>query len=62
MSGLRSSVPSKSAKQHRFMEAVAHDAAFAKRAGVPKTVGEDFVQADKGKHFAGKKKSRHRFA
>lgn len=55
-------MPSKSAKQHRFMEMVAHDAAAAKRVGVPQSVGQDFVQADKGRRFAGKKRSRHRFA
>jgi len=44
-------MPSKSAKQHNFMEAVAHNPAFAKKVGVPKSVGEDFSQADKGKKF-----------
>ena len=39
-------MPSKSPKQHRFMEAIAHDPAFAQRAGVPQSVGQDFVQAD----------------
>ena len=34
------------------MEAVAHNPAFAKKAGVPKKVGEDFSQADKGKKFS----------
>lgn len=50
-------MPSVSAKQHRFMEMVAHDPAAAKRVGVSQTVGQEFAQADKGKHFAGKKKS-----
>jgi len=45
-------MPSSSAKQHRFMEAVAHNPAFAKKAGVPQTVGQDFVQADKGPKLA----------
>ena len=44
-------MPSTSAKQHRFMEAVAHNPAFAKKAGVPQTVGQDFSKADKGKTF-----------
>lgn len=44
-------MPSKSAKQHKFMEAVAHNAAFAKKAGVPQSVGKDFSAADKGKKF-----------
>ena len=45
-------MPSSSKKQHNFMEAVAHNPAFAKKAGVPKSVGEDFSQADKGKKFS----------
>lgn len=40
-------MPSKSAKQHRFMEAIAHSPEFAKKAGVPQSVGRDFVAADK---------------
>lgn len=39
-------MPSTSSKQHRFMEAVAHDPGFAKRAGVPQSVGKDFAEAD----------------
>ena len=42
-------MPSKSAKQHRFMEAVAHNPSFAKKAGVPQNVGKEFVAADKRK-------------
>ena len=34
------------------MEAVAHNAAFAKKVGVPQSVGQDFSTADKGKKFA----------
>jgi len=41
-------MPSKSAKQARFMAAAAHDPAFAKRAGIPQTVAKEFNQADKG--------------
>ena len=44
-------MPSTSAKQHRFMEAVAHNPAFAKKAGIPQSVGQDFAKADKGKTF-----------
>ena len=44
-------MPSTSAKQHRFMEAIAHNKAFAKKAGVPQSVGKDFSNADKGKTF-----------
>jgi hypothetical protein len=45
-------MPSTSKKQHNFMEAVAHNAAFAKKAGVPQSVGKHFATADKGKKFA----------
>ena len=45
-------MPSTSKKQHNFMEAVAHNPAFAKKAGVPQSVGKDFSAADKGKKFA----------
>jgi hypothetical protein len=44
-------MPSSSAKQHRFMEAIAHNKAFAKKVGVPQSVGQDFANADKGKSF-----------
>jgi hypothetical protein len=44
-------MPSTSTKQHNFMEAVAHNPTFAKKAGVPQSVGQDFSKADKGKTF-----------
>ena len=44
-------MPSHSAKQHRFMEAIAHSPSFAKKAGVPQSVGKEFAAADKGKTF-----------
>ena len=44
-------MPSTSKKQHNFMAAVAHNPAFAKKAGVPQSVGKDFSNADKGKTF-----------
>jgi hypothetical protein len=34
-------MPSKSASQHRFMEAAAHDPAFAKRAGTAQKVAKE---------------------
>ena len=43
-------MPSSSAKQHRFMQAVAHSPSFAKKAGVSQSVGKDF-SADKSKTF-----------
>jgi hypothetical protein len=45
-------MPSTSKKQHNLMEAVAHNAAFAKRVGIPQSVGKDFAEADKGKKFS----------
>ena len=46
-------MPSTSSKQKNFMAAVANNPAFAKKAGVPQSVGEDFATADKGIKFAG---------
>jgi hypothetical protein len=45
-------MPSTSKKQHNFMAAVAHNPAFAKKAGVPMSVGKDFNEADKGRKFS----------
>jgi hypothetical protein len=44
-------MPSTSKKQHNFMAAVANNPAFAKKAGVPQSVGKDFSNADKGRKF-----------
>lgn len=44
-------MPSTSKKQHNFMAAVANNPAFAKKAGIPQSVGKEFVTADKGKTF-----------
>ena len=44
-------MPSISKKQHNFMAAVANNPKFAKKVGVPQSVGKDFNQADKGKTF-----------
>ena len=47
-------MPSVSKKQHNLMEAVAHNPGFAKKAGIPQSVGKHFHEADKmkGKKFA----------
>lgn len=45
-------MPSSSKKQHNFMAAVANNPAFAKKAGIPQSVGSDFLSADKGRKFA----------
>ena len=34
------------------MAAVAHNPAFAKKAGVPQSVGKEFTNADKGRKFS----------
>jgi hypothetical protein len=44
-------MPSKSKKQHNLMALVANDPKAAKRLGIPKSVGEEFMKADKGKKF-----------
>ncbi len=44
-------MPSVSKKQHNFMAAVANNPAFAKKAGVPQSVGKEFSNADKGRKF-----------
>jgi hypothetical protein len=45
-------MPSSSKKQADFMRAVAHNPAFAKKAGVPQSVGQDFSKADTGRKFS----------
>jgi len=42
-------MPSKSKRQHDFMEVVANDPKFAREVGVPLSVGKEFVAADKHK-------------
>jgi hypothetical protein len=44
-------MPSTSKKQHNFMAAVANNPDFAKKTGVPMSVGEDYMTADKRKTF-----------
>ena len=45
-------MPSTSKKQHNFMAAIAHSPSFAKKVGVPQSVGKDFTTADKGRKFS----------
>jgi len=45
-------MPSSSKKQHNFMAAVANSPKFAKKVGVPQSVGKDFSAADKGRKFS----------
>jgi hypothetical protein len=44
-------MPSKSKAQHNLMAAVANNPAFAKKVGISKSVGEEFMKADKTKKF-----------
>jgi hypothetical protein len=44
-------MPSVSKKQHNLMAAVANNPAFAKKVGIPQSVGREFNKADKGKTF-----------
>ena len=48
-------MPSVSDKQHRAMEAAAHGHSTL---GIPKSVGQDFVAADKGVQHHNKKAAR----
>jgi hypothetical protein len=41
-------MPTVSKKQERFMQAVAHNPAFAKKAGVPQSVGKEFTKSGGG--------------
>lgn len=49
-------MPSKSKSQHDLMEAVAHSPEFAKKAGIPQSVGKDFAKADDKAGITKKKK------
>lgn len=40
-------MPSKSEKQHRLMEAAAHNKEFADKVGIDQKVAREFVEADK---------------
>ena len=51
-------MPAVSKKQKTFMDAVAHNPAFAKKVGVPKSVGKDFSEASKGMKFGSGSKTR----
>jgi hypothetical protein len=44
-------MPSVSKKQHNLMAAVANNPKFAKKVGISKSVGEEFMKADKSKKF-----------
>ena len=44
-------MPATSEKQKKFMDAAAHNPAFAKAAGVPQNVAKDFSEKSKGLKF-----------
>jgi hypothetical protein len=44
-------MPSKSKAQHNLMAMVANDPKAAKRMGIPQSVGQEFMKADKGRKF-----------
>jgi len=44
-------MPATSAKQKKFMDAAAHNPAFAKKVGVPVKVAKEFSKASKGQTF-----------
>jgi hypothetical protein len=44
-------MPATSEKQKKFMDAVAHNKAFATQAGVPQSVGKEFSESSKGLKF-----------
>jgi hypothetical protein len=44
-------MPAKSEKQKRFMDAAAHNPAFARASGIPVKVAKEFSEASKGQKF-----------
>lgn len=44
-------MPSTSKRQHNLMAMVANNPAAAKRTGIPRSVGQEFMKADKGMKF-----------
>jgi hypothetical protein len=51
-------MPATSLKQKKFMDAVAHNPAFAKKVEVPQAIGKDFSEASKGMKFSGGSRER----
>ena len=49
-------MPSKTPKQAKTMAAAAHSPQFAKKVGIPQSVGKDFNQADAGTGILGNNK------
>ena len=55
-------MPAKSDKQERFMRAVAHSPSFAKKVGVPMSVGREFTKAEGGEMKESMKKVKEEVA
>ena len=51
-------MPATSAKQKKFMDAVAHNPDFAKQAGIPQKVAKEYSEASKGLKFGRGEKPR----
>ena len=51
-------MPATSLKQKKFMDAAAHNPAFAKQAGIPQKVAKEFSAASKGIEFKGGPRTR----
>ena len=51
-------MPATSLKQKKFMDAAAHNPAFAQQSGVPQSVAKDFSEASKGMKFGKGPRSR----
>ena len=51
-------MPAVSAKQKRFMEAAAHNPSFAKKAGIPQDVAQEYSEKSKGLKFGSGSSSR----
>jgi hypothetical protein len=51
-------MPATSLKQKKFMDAAAHNPAFAKQAGIPQKVAKEFSTASKGIEFKGGSRTR----
>jgi len=51
-------MPATSLKQKKFMDAAAHNPAFAEQAGIPQSVAQDFSTASKGMKFGNGPQSR----
>ena len=51
-------MPSRSAKQKRFMQAAAHNPSLAKKTGISQSVAREFVMADKKQATSPRKRKR----